>query len=302
MKLEYKILWLDDKIEEFKELEVIEEVETHLKENGFIPKIKTVDNSTDFFNHLDGSYDLILTDFHMNDMNGNEVVQMIRSSKYSVMTEILFYTAKADLKDAKKISRVSFLETNSTTDAHIEKVISRTIELIDLTVKKFQHIVTMRGMIMHETSSLDTLMITIIKKALKNDKIDFSTLSEEIYEQLIALFAQKKDFVEKCKERKSFNKLTKDNFVFSAKYKILTLSKILENLKLPDFSTEYDEEINSIRNKFAHAELQTNEDGREFFKYKEEGIDFDDELCKKIREDIIKHKNNLDKLNIRLEN
>ena len=302
MKLEYKILWLDDKIEEFKELEVIEEVETHLKENGFIPNIITVDNSTDFFIHLNDSYDLILTDFHMNDMNGDEVVQTIRSNKYSVMTEILFYTAKADLKDAKKISRVSFLETNSTTDAHIEKVISRTIELIDLTVKKFQHIVTMRGMIMHETSSLDTLMITIIKKALKNDNIDFSTLSKEIYAQLIALFSQKIDFVEECKEKNNFNKLTKDNFVFSAKYKISTLSKILENLKLSDFSTEYDEEINSIRNKFAHAELQTNEDGREFFKYKEEGIDFDAELCKKIRENIIKHKNNLDNLNTQLEN
>ncbi|CAA0163034.1 response regulator [Tenacibaculum maritimum] len=302
MKLEYKILWLDDKIDEFIEDEAIIDIEKHLRINGFIPKVNTVNNSKDFFSKLDNTYDLILTDFHMNDMEGNEVVEKIRSDEYSIMTEILFYTAKADLKDTQKISRVSFLETDSLTDSHIEAVINRTTELIDLTVKKFQHIVTMRGMIMHETSSLDTLMITIIKKALKNDKIDFSTLSEEIYEQLIALFAQKKDFVEKCKEKNNFNKLTKDNFVFSAKYKILTLSKILENLKLPDFSTEYDEEINSIRNKFAHAELQTNEDGREFFKYKEEGIDFDDELCKKIREDIIKHKNNLDKLNIRLEN
>ncbi len=157
MKLEYKILWLDDYIQDFIDLEAIEEIDRHLVANGFIPNVKTVKKSSDFFALLDDSFDLILTDFHMNDMNGDEVVEQIRSSKYSVMTEILFYTAKADLKDTQKISRVSFLETNASTDEHIEKVISRTIELIDLTIKKFQHIVTMRGMIMHETSSLDEL-------------------------------------------------------------------------------------------------------------------------------------------------
>jgi len=131
MKLKYKILWLDDKIEEFIEDEVIEEIEKHLKNNGFLPEIITVSNAKDFFDNLDESYDLILTDFHMNDMNGNKIVEKIRSSEYSVMTEILFYTAKADLTDTQKISRVSFLETNSSTDAHIEKVIETTIGLID---------------------------------------------------------------------------------------------------------------------------------------------------------------------------
>jgi CheY-like chemotaxis protein len=302
MKLEYKILWLDDKIEEFIEDEVIEEIKEHLISNNFIPNIVTVDNSKDFFKYLDDSYDIILTDYHMNDINGDKVIEEIRSDKYSVMTEVLFYTAKADLKDTQKISRVSFLETASIPGTHIENVIEHTIKLIDLTIKKFQHIVSMRGMIMHETSSLDTLMIEIIRKALKNKEIDFSDLSKSIYEQLIMLFTQKKEFVEECKEKGNFNKLTKDNFVFSAKFKILTLSKVLESLGMDDFSKKYDEEINSIRNKFAHAELQKDENGREFFKYKEEGINFDDELCKKIRQDIIKHKTSLDELNEKLDN
>jgi CheY-like chemotaxis protein len=300
MKLEYKILWLDDKIKDFIEDGFIEEVEEHLLDNNFIPIIIPVSKTEDFFRELDSSFDLILTDYHLNnDENGEKVINELRRN--SVMTEVLFYTAKADLTDAKKIDRVSFLETGRKVGTeHIENVIAKTIDLIDLTIKKFQHIVSMRGMIMHETSSLDTLMIEIIKKALKKKEIDFSDLSTSIYEQLIELFTQKKEFVEECQKKGNFNQLTKDNFVFSAKFKILTLSKVLESLGMDDFSKKYDEEINSIRNKFAHAELQKDENGREFFKYKEEGIDFDDGLCKKIRQDIIKHKMSLDELNDKL--
>lgn len=300
MKLEYKILWLDDKIQEFIEDEVIEEIENHIADKGFQPIIHPVSNAKDFYSKLDNSYDLILTDFHMNDIEGDEIVKTVRSSKYSIMTEILFYTAKADLKDAKKIDRVSFLETNATSDSHIEKVITKTTELIDLTIKKFDNIIAVRGMIMHETSSLDVEMLEIIKKALQNENLNFEELSVSIYDDLIALFKQKTEFVEKCKQKKNFNQLTKDNFIYSAKYKILTLSKILEDLKMSDFSSEYDSEINSIRNKFAHSVLLKDETGREYFKYKEEGMDFNEEFCKIIRENIVKHKSNLDSLNKKL--
>lgn len=300
MKLEYKILWLDDQIQDFIDDEMIQEVEEYLVEQGFQPKIITVSKSEDFFKSLDDSFDLLLTDYHLNDINGDEVIKKIRSQEYSVLSEVLFYTAKADLKDTDKISRVSFLETNTLLGDHRELVLKATINLIGLTLKKFQNIIAMRGMIMHETSSLDVEMIEIIKKALKNDSLNFEEVSVSIYDQLIKLFTQKTEFVQECKRKMNFNQLTKDNFVYSAKYKILTLSKILEDLKMTDFSTEYDSEINSIRNKFAHAVLEKDENGREFFKHQEDGIDFNEELCKVIRENIVKHKSNLDELKERV--
>lgn len=300
MKLEYKILWLDDQIQDFIDDEMIQEVEEYLVEQGFQPKIITVSKSEDFFKTLDDSFDLLLTDYHLNDINGDEVIKKIRSQEYSVLSEVLFYTAKADLKDTDKISRVSFLETNTLLGDHRELVLKATINLIGLTLKKFQNIIAMRGMIMHETSSLDVEMIEIIKKALKNDSLNFEEVSVSIYDQLIKLFTQKTEFVQECKRKMNFNQLTKDNFVYSAKYKILTLSKILEDLKMTDFSTEYDSEINSIRNKFAHSVLEKDENGREFFKHQEDGIDFNEELCKVIRENIVKHKSNLDELKERV--
>jgi CheY-like chemotaxis protein len=300
MKLEYKILWLDDQIQDFIDDEIIQEVEEYLIEQGFQPKIITVSKSEDFFKSLNDSFDLLLTDYHLNDINGDEVIKKIRSQEYSVLSEVLFYTAKADLKDTDKISRVSFLETNTLLGDHRELVLKATINLIGLTLKKFQNIIAMRGMIMHETSSLDVEMIEIIKKALKNESLNFEEVSVSIYDQLIDLFTKKTEFVQECKRKMNFNQLTKDSFVYSAKYKILTLSKILEDLKMEDFSTEYDSEINSIRNKFAHAVLERDENGREFFKHKEDGIDFNEELCKVIRENIIKHKSNLDELKERI--
>lgn len=299
MKLEYKILWLDDYIQDFIDLEAIEEIDRHLVANGFIPNVKTVKKSSDFFALLDDSFDLILTDFHMNDMNGDEVVEQIRSSKYSVMTEILFYTAKADLKDTQKISRVSFLETNASTDEHIEKVISRTIELIDLTIKKFQHIVTMRGMIMHETSSLDELSFEIITDYIT--KTDNADIKESIFNEIISFYERKFNEVSKFKKNERIDKAISDPLLFSFSQRANTLSAIIEQNELTNFIDDFKNSVIKIRNQFAHSVLEKSDDGKEYFRNKSEEIIFDETLCRKIREDIIKHKINLDDIKEKLK-
>lgn len=90
--------------------------------------------------------------------------------------------------------------------------------------------------------------------------------------------------------------------MFSAEYKIDALSYINKDVGLTDFSIDYKNEINNVRNKFAHAVLLKDDNGREFFKSGEDGMTFDKELCKKIRKNINKHKDNLDELNSRIEN
>ena len=84
-----------------------------------------------------------------------------------------------------------------------------------------------------------------------------------------------------------------DHFIFSSQYKILTLSQILSVLGIDDFSTSYKEDIINIRNKFAHAELLTNEEGEKYFQYGKDGLKFNNDLCKKVRSDIQTHSNNL---------
>jgi len=292
MKLNYKILWLDDQIKDFIEDEIIEEVGDYLSKQGFKSEIITTSKSDDFFEKLDDSFDLILTDYHLNDINGDEVIKKIRSQDYSVMTEILFYTAKADLKDTDKISRVSFLETNTLLGDHREEVLRATINLIELAIKKFQNIVAMRGMIMHETSSLDVEMENILQKIVE---------SSQAPEEVIATIKKKYK-----KSNEEFNKnIDKVDDIESilrtigASHRWRAIVRNLSNGEIKSIMADYEKEIILIRNKFAHAELI--DDGeRQYFRDRKNGLDFNEDFCKKVREDLLKHKGNIDSLNSQL--
>lgn len=302
MKLDYKILWLDDKISEFIEDEYDNDLKDYLSKQGFNPIILTVFNEEDFFRNLDNTFDLILTDYHLNDddnsiRNGDLIVSEVRRN--SIFTEILFYTARAELSNLSKLDRISFLETRkSTTREHQLALITKVKELIDLTIKKFQHIVAMRGMIMHETSSLDLIMDQLVNNYI-NNPVNSENVDLILPPIILAIQKNAKEKCDKAFSNKP-NKILKDNVLFSASQKIFALGEILKRLEQADFSKDYNKEINWYRNQFAHAEIFVNDEGKQYFKIKIEGqndeLIFDEELCKTIRQNIIKHKENLDKL------
>lgn len=306
MKLNYKILWLDDQQEVILEDGYKDEVSKYLEEQGFQAQIDVVKNEKDFFEKLDETYDLILTDYHLdetskNTRNGDEIIGIVRDN--SIFTEIMFYSAQEAVADTIKKDRITFFDTRKAIgNVHFEKIVEKAISLIALTIKKFQNIVAMRGMIMNETSSLDMQMLKIIKLALKSKEISFDELAPKIYDELNELYNSKNKFVNECREAGKFISLTKDNFVFSADYKIKTLGQILQSLNTANFSEEYKEDINSMRNKFAHSILLKDEKtGRDYFKHGESGLTFDENLCKKIRTDIIKYRKNFDETFAKLE-
>lgn len=306
MQLEYKILWLDDQIDSFIDDEYVDEIKTYLENEGFEPIVHTTNSATDFFSKLDDSYDLILTDYHMGEMNGDKVVAKIRNES-KIFAEILFYTARADLQDIIKIDRISFLETSSSGTTHENAVVEKIKKLIDLTLQKFHDIVVMRGMIMNETSDMDNQKLEMIKQyinGLSSEKTN--ELKLDILKQIETLFTGKLSLAEEWKNgAKGFTKLMKDTFVFSADYKIKTLAWILSDLAETDFSNEYQDEIIKIRNKFAHAILEEEKDEhgkviRKYFKHGDTGLTFDEALCKTIRTNIKKHKVNLKSLKDKL--
>ncbi|NBB29161.1 hypothetical protein [Cellulophaga sp. BC115SP] len=161
------------------------------------------------------------------------------------------------------------------------------IEVIDLTIAKFQNIVTMRGMIMHETSSLDLKMEEIVRNQLNNPRLKehIVPLLDTIFDNI---FANAKEKYKKAEKRK-VNEILKDNVLFNSSQKIFALGAILEIMKEENFAPKYDEEVILIRNQFAHSELKKTKDGKEYFKVKGEEIYFDKELCKKIRRDLNEH-------------
>lgn len=300
MKIDYKILWLDDQIDLFIEDELISRIEKHLIDEGFNPIIETASRSNVFFEKLNDTYDLILTDYHMNDTKGDEVVERIREQ--SILTEILFYTARADLKETHKLDRISFLETAkfSGSGSHEAILIREIKKLIDLTIRKFQHIVAIRGMIMHETSSLDERMIQLVNDFLgKDDNTD--EIKDRIFDDVIHFYKEKYTCSEKYKKNQRIDRIIKDPLLFSSTQRANAIKLIIDRIGTEDFIADFKKEIINVRNQFAHAMLKKNENGIEFFESKSDPIVFDSILCKKIRRDILKHKGNLDSLEQQLQ-
>jgi CheY-like chemotaxis protein len=296
MKITYNVLWLDDKIDDFKDDGWVDKINQYLVEEGFEPNIVMVSKVDDFFSYLNETFDLILTDFHMTSKNGDEVVKDIRER--NIQTEILFYTAKADLQAIGKIDRITFVETVN--DHHAE-VIEATKELINLTIKKFQHIIAMRGMIMHETSILDNQTTQILLSYIDSKKVSYDEIIDSICSRLEEMLMGKKEFVTNVQKNRNLKKLIRDTFLFSADYKIEALKNILEDLSLFDFTDDYKKEVINLRNKFAHVILEIDETGRQYFKSGEDGITFDESLCRTLRKNINKHKKHIDNLEIEVQ-
>jgi CheY-like chemotaxis protein len=298
MKLNYNIIWVDDKIDTRPYISMKKEVFDFITNEFFNCTIEEAEDFNEFIQLFTDNitYDLIITDLSLNSgTTGKQVIDYIRDNKHN-HAEIFFYSANTQLRQQELINsnRITFYQL---TEGNYNELKNEIIDLVKLTISKFQHIVSMRGMIMQETSSLDTKMLDIINSTIENEKIDLSETAISIFDQLNSLFDRKNEIVNECKEKNNFKKLTKDNFIFSADYKIQTIKKITEFFDgISDFTDEYKEEINSIRNKFAHAVLETDDNGRQFFSYKQEGITFDENLCKEIRRNIIKHNENLENL------
>lgn len=292
MKLDYKIIWVEDRIDTKPFVSLKESVKTYLEDEFFNVTIETAEDFDEFKEKYEKSktFDLIITDLNLNESHGSEVINFLRDEKH-VLTEIFFYSANSELTTTSLInnSRITFHQMDGS--SAYKELGNAIIELINLTISMFQHIVTMRGMIMQETSSLDLKMENIVKTQLKNPALadSMSPVIECIFNNIITSASEKF----KKAEAKKIKHILKDNVLFNSSQKIFALGEILNILKKENFSDDYTKEIINIRNQFAHAELKKNDDGKEYFKVKDKEIYFDQDLCRDIRKNINKHSRNI---------
>jgi CheY-like chemotaxis protein len=285
MKLDYNILWVDDRIKERPFQKIIEETKGFLSNQYFNCNIIEAEDFNEFVEIFSKKkeFDIIITDYSLNEGTfGSEVIDFIRDSEHN-FTEIFFYSANDNVKDIKLFSnnRITFFQL---TGGDYKELESEIIEVINQTIKKFQNIVAMRGMIMHETSSLDLKMEEIVRKQLKNPSLKehITPLLETIFDNIFQSASEKY----KRAEKRNAKEILGDNVLFNSSQKIFALGAILEIMEEENFASKYNEEVILIRNQFAHSELRQNNEGKEYFKVKGEEIYFDKELCKKIRYDL----------------
>lgn len=301
MKLNYKILWIDDNIEDIIDLGIKDELISFVESKEFIATIDCFEDTKTAIAKLESEkYDLILSDYNIDEKEQNEekqgdyLINQIRQN--DIFTEVLFYSSDSNFKEiAMKLyqDRVSFFSLLN--DVSYKEFKNKTFKLIDLTITKLEELNNIRGLVMSETSELDNSVEEIIFSFLSKGNEDSEKLKAYIIESIISSATGNLKSAEKFGELNA-TEIIKSR-LFDADKKSRTVNKILEILKVEDkqfndFYKNYKADVLDTRNDLAHAKSDII-DGIEYLiisrKDGEHPIKFNQEHCVQIRRNLRKH-------------
>jgi CheY-like chemotaxis protein len=209
MKLDYNILWIDNDLQNYIDNGSVKDVEDFLMEKGFEPNIEKVFDEANLDNSINKfDYDLIISDYNLENTTGDLVIKDIRENK-RLDTEILFYTAKSSYRnDPQVIERLAFIE-RLTFWVGRDGLLDKIERVIGLTLKKLLELNATRGLITAATSHLDVeieeiILILIKKNGVQPEVLD-GFVKSKIYEPLEKRFRNCFDFLQKLEyEQKMF--------------------------------------------------------------------------------------------------
>lgn len=311
MRLEYKILWIDNDLTAYIENGSVKGVEDFLLEKGFEPTIEKVFDEADLDRFITKhDYDLIISDYNLNNTTGDEVIKRIREDN-QLDTEILFYTAQNSyMTNPKVVQNLAFKE-RLTFQVGRDSLFQKIEKVIELTLKKLLELNATRGLITAATSELDVeiedlvMLLVYDKLKLNNDDIN----------NIINFYVD--DFLKKSPEYflKKYREHGFKNWFhrIDAGRKWEIFRELLRNKELSDNedvksflkkNKSYGEEIISIRNRFAHAKQETNSQGILILKgqFGQKHFEFTEESCVGIRKNLIAHKKHIEELKHILNN
>lgn len=300
MKLNYYVLWVEDDDSWFKTTsELFSETIVDYGFNPIIERKKSLDGVvTQIVDSGLKKFDIFLIDFKLrNSKDGDNIIDYVRNS--NIFTDIIFYSSdKQSIVDSirEHLFEGVYHSDRKELEDKFEKVFKTTI-------KKIEEINSMRGLIVGETSELDALI---------EEHLNFYIQPQFIEKFNIEKFLNDKIFV-KLEEKLLFLKNEYSNMGLTGlvphieairKWELLRgILKVNKAHKpyISDFlpvNAKYQDDVIDIRNKFAHAQVIIKDDGKEVLKalIGDKHFEFDDDSFKKIREDLIRHRNALLKL------
>lgn len=299
MKLEYKILWIDNDLPSYIENGSVKEVEDFLYERGFDPIIEKVFDEAELGQYIGlHDYDLIISDFNLQNTTGDVIIEDIRV-KRQLDTEILFYTAQGSYKNNPEVKdRLAFIE-RLTFQVGRETLLEKIEKVIELTLKKLLELNATRGLITAATSDLDSVIEEIVIYLV----YDILKLEGEKIDTIIYSYVD--DFLKKSPDKflQKYNEIGFRNWFHrieaSRKWTIFRdLLKKIDDNKIKtflDLNKTYGKDVIDIRNKFAHAKAEQIE-GQLVLKgqYGQDDYTFDADACIQIRRKLIDHKKNIE--------
>lgn len=300
MKLNYYLLWVEDDNSWFDTTsELFKET---ILDYGFNPIIERKVNLEEVVEEITNTglkkYDILLIDFNLKDSkSGDSIIDFLRDK--DIYTDIIFYSSDKSLI----LESVSKHQFEGVYHSDRKEVEDKFVKVFKTTIKKIEEINSMRGLIVGETSDLDAIieehLLFYIQSPYINKfdcdkflKVEIFENSKKRIEKLEELYREQGiigiylslDAIKKWKLLRAILKCNKD----SKKY-------------IPEFleiNKEYNVEVIDVRNKFAHAQVLTLDNGKEVLKsqYEDNHYEFDDVKFKEIRESLLKHREALTKL------
>ncbi len=289
MKLTYKVLWVDDRIEEAQYKEMVERLQQFLSEEEFFDAmVIAVEGPDDFEKYLDSEYDLIITDYNLGEKNGDYIIQYTREK--GILTEVFFYSANSTLTTVTGLANNSRVTFHQMTDPNgYRELFSQIRSLIDLTIKKFQHVISMRGLVMAETSEIDILMEETLRGILIGEEDAIKAAKKVIKDKFIE--SQNEHLAKRItpiNEVTEFDKLLRE---VGAYHRWRAMKRNFPAALQEEFKftlDNYQKDIMAVRDVLAHAKYFKTEEG-EFLENKVPDGDphkFDVAKCKEIRKNL----------------
>ena len=291
MKLSYKILWVDDdrRCFDLHEAEIIK----YLGSYGIYADITFIEDSNDgltrqkLIPHLkNADLDLILVDFHMTDVPGDELIRLLRRSDH-IYLPVIFYSASS-VEDLFTAVQSHQLDGVYVTDRNF--FFNKVKNVIDSLITKEQTSKQIRGLLIEGVSEVDAQLCKLIWQTWR--KAD-SEAKEKIRKYLFDKMVEPK--VQDAKRRHcdfptdltKFEELLKSN-IPEITYDTYTRCRLaLKLLKILDYGeSERDilkrffssrqgfKPLNDLRNNYAHKTRSELDE------------EFTDELCFKIRQEM----------------
>ena len=295
MSLQYNILWLDDRIEEYQTLEIDTELKEYVESLFFEPHIymyEAVDDAVQ--NSTKRKYDVIFSDFNINEnKTGKDFISDIRNK--NVNAEVLFYSAQQTPPETG-VDRISFLKLHS--DTSYEDLKNKMKVVINLTVEKLNDLTNLRGLVMSEVSELDDLMKTIVASYCNNSCEDEKELRNYIIGKIEKRIKESLDVSQvKCEKKciHEWKNKTIQEVVFEQNFDSYTTARALNHiiekktLGVDRFLSDYNAEIIQNRNELAHCKALQKKNGCQVLSTKKGEKEFNENDINKIRRNIIKY-------------
>ena len=300
MKLNYYLLWVEDDDSWFKDTSEL--FEMTIKDFGFdaiIERKKTLlEVKEEIAKDNLKKFDIFLIDFNLKDSaSGDNIIELLRGKE--IYTDIVFYSSDK----GSIIESVKEHQFEGVYHSDRKEIEDKFVKVFKTTIKKIEEINSMRGLIVGETSELDALIEEHLIFYSQSKFIEKFNLAKFIEIEIVKSIEKRSVKIDELYKSEGLISII-PHIDVAKKWQLLRgILKVNTDYKpyITEFLTinsKYQDDVIQIRNKFAHAKVITKDNGKEVLKafIGDDHFEFDEESFKKIREDLITHRNALIKL------